>query len=289
MTVGRALERYEEHQRRKGNKAGSIAHNLWRLRKWLDEDQAIADVTEGQMKKTYQERASHLAADSHRGELAVVKTFFNWAVAQELITRSPAEKVEPVGRRRRGKAQLRKGEAKAFAAKALLMAQGGDDGALAALAALILGLRSSELRLRQVRDVDESDEGVLLWVDAGKTEAARRFMEVPEPLAGLFLGLVGTRAKEDWLFPSAAAGTGHREATWLRKAVRRVCKAAGVPRVCPHGLRGTWATLTTDAGVAAHVVARELGHTNPSVTKEHYTERGADDRARTRKLHLVAG
>jgi integrase len=54
-----------------------------------------------------------------------------------------------------------------------------------------------------------------------------------------------------------------------------------------HGLRGTWATLATDACVSAHVVARELGHTNPEVTRQHYTKAGAMERARTLKLLKV--
>ena len=60
-----------------------------------------------------------------------------------------------------------------------------------------------------------------------------------------------------------------------------------MPKVTPHGLRGTWATLTTDAGVSSHVVAKELGHANDTVTKQHYTQRGATERARTKKMLQV--
>ncbi|HEY3354400.1 MAG TPA: hypothetical protein VGQ83_14200 [Polyangia bacterium] len=60
-----------------------------------------------------------------------------------------------------------------------------------------------------------------------------------------------------------------------------------MPEVTVHGLRGTWATLTTDAGVAAHIVARELGHTTPTTTKLHYTQAGAADRAGARRMLTV--
>ncbi len=124
-TIDEALLKYEQCQRAKGNKVNTIDHNLWRLRVWLDDEQPIADITPKQIQAKYDERVAKLAVDSHRGELAVVKTFFNWAVKEGLVSKSPAARVDPVGRRRRGKKQLRKSEAQAFAARALLMAQAG--------------------------------------------------------------------------------------------------------------------------------------------------------------------
>jgi integrase len=69
--------------------------------------------------------------------------------------------------------------------------------------------------------------------------------------------------------------------------VSRICGEAEVPRVCPHGLRGTWATLTTDAGVSGHVIAREMGHTTYAMTEKHYLEQGAKERTRARKMLTV--
>ncbi|MBW1808080.1 MAG: site-specific integrase, partial [Deltaproteobacteria bacterium] len=60
-----------------------------------------------------------------------------------------------------------------------------------------------------------------------------------------------------------------------------------VPRVSVHGLRGTWATLTTDAGVAGHVVSREIGHTNQVTTRSHYIACGATQRATSRRMFRV--
>jgi len=49
---------------------------------------------------------------------------------------------------------------------------------------------------------------------------------------------------------------------------------AGVPVVCPHGLRGTHATLAEEAGEAGAAVARQLGHTDHKVTEGHGTRDG---------------
>jgi integrase len=65
---------------------------------------------------------------------------------------------------------------------------------------------------------------------------------------------------------------------------------AGVPQVCTHGLRGTWATLTTEAGVSEQIVAMALGHTSPAITRQHYIKPGTQERVRVEKmLRVVQG
>lgn len=254
-----------------------------RIRAWHDPDLLAEEVTRSVLKKHYSKRCAEVAVDTHRNELNEVKSFWRWCEEQSIVRRSPAEKIRPVGRRRRGKPQLRRSEARALFQAAARLAAEGDEGALATLAVLCLGIRSSELLKRRVRDVDVDRDGVLLWIDEGKTAAAVRHLEVPEPLAGLLAERVRGRAQVDWLWP-AGTKTGHRRREWLQGAVRRLCRLAGVPRVTPHGLRGTWASLTSEAGVAAHIVSRELGHANQQITRQHYTRRGADERARTKRM-----
>ena len=203
-----------------------------------------------------------------------------------MVRSSPAEKVKPIGRRRRGKPQLRRGEARAVFATASELASDGDEGALAVLAILCLGLRSNELLMRIVRDVDVDLDGVLLWIDEGKTASAVRHMEIPDPLAEMLAEKVAGREPNEWLFP-AETETGHRRRNWLQGAVRRICELARVPKITPHGLRGTWASLTSEAGVAAHIVSRELGHASLQITRRHYTRQGATDRARTKRMLKV--
>lgn len=50
--------------------------------------------------------------------------------------------------------------------------------ALAALVALYLALRASEILKRQVHDLDA--KGQVLWIDFGRTHNARRHLNVPE-------------------------------------------------------------------------------------------------------------
>jgi integrase len=54
------------------------------------------------------------------------------------------------------------------------------------------------------------------------------------------------------------------------RTVIRLGEQAGLPRLDAHGLRHTWATNALRAGVPVHVVARHLGHKDPSVTLRTY-------------------
>jgi integrase len=49
--------------------------------------------------------------------------------------------------------------------------------AIGALLALTMGLRTSEVLRREVRDLD--DGARYLWIDHGKTANARRHLEIP--------------------------------------------------------------------------------------------------------------
>jgi hypothetical protein len=94
--------------------------------------------------------------------------------------------------------------------------------------------RPSQSR-RTVRNLD--DDGRLLWITDAKTQAGVRRLEVPPQLQEHLQRLARDKRPADRLFGRNV----HRH--WVLRAVRRICKAAGVPRVPSHGLRGTHATL----------------------------------------------
>ncbi|HOX58068.1 MAG TPA: tyrosine-type recombinase/integrase [Verrucomicrobiota bacterium] len=287
MTIEGALAMYEQHLTQRGNRPSSIERTMRRLRLFHEAAVPVADVTQVQLASTYALRvAAGMAPDTHRNELNETKTFWRWCVHQGLVARSPAEQIEGTGRRKRGKPKLRRGEARAFFAQALKLAEVGDEAALALATILILGLRVSEILERRVRDIDVGADGVLLWIDHGKTASAERYYEIPEPVAGLLAAKVRNHQPDEWLFPAEAA-SGHRRREWPHHHCQRICKLAGVPLVSPQGLRGTFATLAREAGVASHVVAREIGHADDGVTKRHYISQGADERARARALLKV--
>jgi len=77
---------------------------------------------------------------------------------------------------------------------------------------------------------------------------------------------------------------------WPREWVQRICKAAKVPVVTAHGMRGLHGTLAVERGATTHVVAQALGHESETTSRESYISReaitGADQR---RVLTVLAG
>jgi integrase len=72
-----------------------------------------------------------------------------------------------------------------------------------------------------------------------------------------------------------AALFGEHWRDWPRKWVQRICKAAGVPKVTAHAMRGLHSTLAVDSGITSHAVAAALGHGSFKTTAESYAQRDA--------------
>jgi integrase len=281
VTVNDALDDYRSYMRDKGNRPRSIETTLTRLRAFFpDGDLVLADLTAKRAAGLYTDLRTRpskrlkrpAAVDSHRNTLNQARTFARWCGKRGWIAGDPLGGIEGVGRRRRGKPQLRLDEGRVFLASADL----SDPGNLAAGIALLLGLRATEIASIAARDVD--DKGALLWIPESKTDAGRRMLEVPDLLRGP-LEAAKRAAGNGRLFPG-------RNRHWVLREVQRLCRAAGVPVVSAHGLRGTHATVAQDMGATGRIVAAALGHTSEAVTAAHYTKPDAADRGRARRAAL---
>lgn len=63
-----------------------------------------------------------------------------------------------------------------------------------------------------------------------------------------------------------------------------------MPIVCPHALRGGWATIAYGSGALSHAVAAALGHASPKITEAHYAKPEAvQDAKQARKLRVLQG
>ena len=91
---------------------------------------------------------------------------------------------------------------------------------MAAMCCFILAMRSSEVVSRVARDVD--DKGRLLWIPDAKTEAGKRFIEVPAVLQPHLRRLVKGKKADALLF-------GKHWRDWPRKWVKKICAEAKVP------------------------------------------------------------
>jgi integrase len=216
-----------------------------------------------------------VAVDTRKNMLAVARTFAKWLTEGGHIKPDVFQGLKVAGRRRKGKKQLRFDETDRWYGKALAMAEGGDEGALAVLVAHDGNLRSSEVWSRVVRDLDRHCS--LLWVEDAKTPAGNRTVELSPSVAGLLAAKVKGKAPSERVFPEAAAQNDPKG--WMIRAATQVCEAAGVPRVTPHGLRGSGATTDVLDEVVARV-SKKLGHAGTEVTVAHYLDGDVLDQLR---------
>ena len=274
LTIGEALAEYLGEKQQHGAVSSTIATLSYKLGQFLPGATALVELTPARAEQLYRDETTRcgrsgrpVAAATHRGLLRSAKGLFRWAVERGYLDRNPFDGVRPVGRVNVGKAQLRIDEARRLCAVLLEHAE-TDAGAVAVLLQLMLGLRSSEVLQRKVRDVD--DGGRVLWIPGGKTRNARRRLLVPELLQPLLLRLTAAAPPERSLIcgePGRAPGP-----DFLRHRVHRYCELAGVPRVCPHSLRGLHSTLALEAGATSGAVAAALGHGSFAVTARHYAD-----------------
>jgi integrase len=286
-TVDRAINEYELYMRNeKGNKLDSAYVTAIRMRRFfVDPDLPISKI-DRKLVEAYYERlrttptrtGKPMSVDSHRNMLSEARTFLKWCVKRGWLASNPADGVEGKGRRRHGKAQLRIDEARAWMAKAVEYADAGEAGAIAAMMALLMGMRAGEIISRVVRDLD--DEGRLLWIPTSKTEAGRRMLQVPDQLRPYLLNLAEGKQRDALLF-------GNHWRDFVRKWVARICHEANVPVVSAHGMRGLHSTLALEVGITAHAVAAALGHHSPSVTIQSYAKPEAVDSARQQRVLKV--
>lgn len=275
-SVAQSVDEYLDSRRAAGLKADTVTtlgHRLKGLLRTAERDRPLTTLTAGVAKRLLAERKTKRgkrpSVDTLIGELAAAQGWSAWCVEQGWLRVDPFADLTVEGARARGKAQLRIDEARRYLEVAL--SEGTPEG-LAAAMALLMGMRASEITGRQVRDVD--DRGRVLWIERAKTRKGDRHLEVPEVLRAPLLALCEGRKSTEPLF-------GDVDRHWVGYHVRRLCGVAKVPEVCPHGLRGTQASISVLAVPAEHVAAA-LGQTGPAVTRRHYLSGGAEERGRGR-------
>lgn len=286
---------YKAHLEREGNKAGSIERTMWSLKAFFPKAIELWALRPRRCEKLYenlytQDRKSTgkpLSVDSHRNALAETKTFLNWCVDQGWIRKNPALAIKGIGARNHGKPQLERiKDVRKWYKVAVRLSEAGDEGAIAALMTLVLGMRASEIVTRTIYDLDEDELPCdVLMITRGKTKKSKRRIEVPSPLREFLCLQVRARQDSEYIF-KARGKTGHHDRNWIRSNVLRICGLAKVKPVTAHAMRGTLATIATSSGAAAHIVTATLGHADISTTQESYAEAGSVDAGQRKRGHL---
>lgn len=218
-------------------------------------------------------------AASHQQYLKMAKAFFAWCVRMRYLSANPFAEVRPVGRANRGKPQLRAEEITRYIAAGIKRFTEQDRRlSLAAVMLPMFGMRVGEALSRRVRDIDRGrvwrlhiDNGLdNLESDQLKNDNARRVLEIPAILIPHLTKLIEGRNPTEYLFGESSRSGLRKGNQSLWREVTELCDAAGVPRVCPHSMRGFYASAGVQSGALPHVVAANMGHSSFTVTAQHY-------------------
>ena len=281
QTVGWAIGEWTAARERSGVILPKTAeHQAARARAMLAAllDRPIAAVSGGQAQAAYDQHATRpalhgrpLAAASNRFDLGLCRTMWRWAVKRGHCAANVWADVEVIGRPRKGKAQLTGREASKLIAQAHSEALlWGHRLAVDTLCCLLIGVRSSEALGITAGDLD----GPHVRIRGTKTSSAVRRLRMPEILREHLERLAAQATT-----PESRLFQYDRKQLYFYEVL--LCQRAGVPRVTPHGLRATWASLSVDGGDSVEAVSRALGHSNLAVTLGHYVSRDAANNAKT--------
>jgi integrase len=166
-----------------------------------------------------------------------------------------------------------------------LASAAGEHGLLVLLLAYC-GLRWGEASALRVRDVNllrrrvsvvenAVEVGTRVVVGTPKSHK-RRTVPVPGFLVKHLAQQCQGKATGDLLFPSPTGGhlrRPHGDGKWFDAAVA----AASLPRLTPHGLRHTAASLAVSSGANVKAVQKMLGHASAAMTLDVYADLFDDD------------
>lgn len=272
-TVADAQKAYLEYLERKGNKPGSIATARYRLDALLDPSMTLVDLNETRAQELYDALVdSGVKADTHRGCLVSGRAFGKFCATKKWLRANPFKDVMPVGRKAKGKEQLRVDESRVYMRHCMkAWRERQDRGAVAGLLALVFSMRASEVAQLVARDVDDKGRVLRIAEADAKTDASKRAAAVPEAIRPVLLALAESPACTDGHLFAKEDGT-PADRHWVLYHARKHMKAAGVPVITAHGLRGTSATIGSAKTGGATVMMDALGHTSESMTKAHYID-----------------
>lgn len=310
LTLDLALIEYRdwyerEGPRGKGAQPQSVQREVMRVG-LLVPPGPLREPSIDQVRAWYRALQARVSVAEHQASLKACRRFGRWLVEARRWKANPFTGVRPVGQAARGKRQLSIDDGRTWVSVAFEMARDGDAPVFCALACLLLGgRRAMEVGARRCSELD--DGGKVLRILKAKTRSG--VMSVPvlhDELRELLLAQ--QRRAREWgraqpmpqldppLFPPISVeptrkATGETiSSPTIRRAVKRVCRAGGLPSITTHGLRGMFASYSVEVAQTLEAVGRVLGQRGTQTAERHYVEEGAQAIGQQRaRLAVLAG
>lgn len=242
-------------------------YQLRNFAQWMQESQGKEDmdqVTTADL-LAYRQSIEHLASSTQNRYLAVIKSFFNWALDMEIISKNPAERLKlPKAIKNRAPVYLTLDETR----KLLATAEFPRDKAM--MWALSYGLRVSELTgldIDHIAPPTEAGSASITVVGKGGKE---RFLPICDEAFNVLSTYIGERTTGAVFL--VLNGSRPITTRGIQDRFITICKKADIPeeKHFPHCMRHGFATrLLFDSKITGgiYTVSKLLGHSRVSTTE----------------------
>jgi integrase len=266
----------QSHLKPSSVRAGEIAWRVHVAPHWAEV--SVTEVRRSDVAQWVADLSARRGAASVQRAFGCLASILDDAVADRRITSNPARGVKLPRKVRRQHTYLSHAQVWSLAEAA------GDNAALVLLLSYA-GLRFGEAAGLQVADCDllrrrvavnrnATEVGSEVIVGTPKSHR-RRTVPVPRFLVAALAGQCEGKSRDDLLFPgpNGYLRPSHSTTGWFEAARVR----AGLPRLTPHDLRHSAASLAVSAGANVKAVQRMLGHASAAETLDTYADLFDDD------------
>lgn len=286
ITTHAAIDGFAAHKASQFRNPRDVDAIAKKLKLLVSDDLPLRSLTPELAQSFYLQEANRIGKfgqvkpATHHSRLRLAKEWWRFCQQQGWVAHDPWVRVATIGRANSGKPQPTLDEARRLKEYLFAQAELQDEGALALLVQLYLGLRPSEVLGLRVGDC--SDNCKLVRVNGTKTKLALRDLELAEPVAELLQRRCASLSNEDRIFATHLKR--QPAPPWMLDRMHRACAQAGIRKYCAHSLRGLHSSLALRAGASTHEVARSLGHASFATTAKHYAHPTAVSAGRSAAL-----
>jgi integrase len=207
-----------------------------------------------------------------------VKEFWRWLLDGGHIEKDAFAKVKPIGKANAGSSSSGRSRRRRWSGLLFEKAKQGEEGALAILVQLYLGLRPSEVLGLTVGAVD----GINVFVNGTKNQNAKRRLELYAPVAKILAKHCAKRPLSERIFAS------DRERSPRQTGCTSACIPTAMRRRLRESVRTPFAVCTrrwrSKLGATSNDVARSLGHSSFAITAKHYAKADSIEVGKARRM-----